>query len=268
MTVSFGFPVGSKRPLLLGMVHVRALPGTPFASLPLAEIERLACVEAEEFMACGFDGVVLENMHDRPYLKGSVGREITAGMARVALAVRRVVPPPTPIGIQILAAANREALAVAMTADLQFIRVEGFAFAHVADEGYIEACAADLLRERKRLGAEHISIWTDIQKKHSSHAVTADLSIEEWAHGAEFLGAEGLIITGSHTGAAADPEQLIRVKSACALPVIIGSGISAANLDQFRTADALIVGSDVKRGGHWDQPLDPDRIKALVAARG
>ena len=39
-----------------------------------------------------------------------------------------------------------EALAVASACGLQFIRVEGFVFGHVADEGYTNACAGDLLR--------------------------------------------------------------------------------------------------------------------------
>jgi hypothetical protein len=36
-----------------------------------------------------------------------------------------------------LAAANKAALAVAVAADLQFIRAEGFVFSHVADEGWL-----------------------------------------------------------------------------------------------------------------------------------
>ena len=41
-------------------------------------------------------------------------------------------------------------------------------FSHVGDEGTIESCAADLLRYRRNMGAEHIQIFTDIKKKHRS----------------------------------------------------------------------------------------------------
>lgn len=71
-----------------------------------------------------------------------------------------------PCGVQILAAANKEALAVALASGLQFIRVEGFVFAHVADEGLMNSCAGELLRYRKNIGAEHILVFTDIKKKH------------------------------------------------------------------------------------------------------
>lgn len=49
---------------------------------------------------------------------------------------------------------------------LDFIRAEGFVFSHVADEGLLNACAGDLLRYRKLIGADHVRIFTDIKKKH------------------------------------------------------------------------------------------------------
>lgn len=105
---------------------------------------------------------MIENMHDTPYLKGGVGPEITAAMTAVARSVKETAR--VPVGIQILAGANREALAVALAAGLDFIRAEGFAFAHVADEGLIESCAADLLRYRKEIGAEKVRVWADVKK--------------------------------------------------------------------------------------------------------
>lgn len=65
-----------------------------------------------------------------------------------------------------MAAANKEAIAVAQASDFQFIRAEGFIFGHVADEGYMNACAGDLLRYRKSIGAQDIRIFTDVKKKH------------------------------------------------------------------------------------------------------
>ena len=47
---------------------------------------------------------------------------------------------------QILASNNKQAIAVALASGLQFVRVEGFVYGHVADEGYTDACAGELLR--------------------------------------------------------------------------------------------------------------------------
>ncbi len=155
-------PFAQAKPLI-GMIHVQALPGTPAHKRPVSEIIQIARKEAQIYLESGVDGLLLENMHDTPYLKGTVGAEIVASMTAVATAVRSVAPD-MPMGIQILAAANQEALAVAQAAGLDFVRAESFAFAHVADEGLIEASAGDLLRYRKAIGADHIQIWADVKK--------------------------------------------------------------------------------------------------------
>jgi membrane complex biogenesis BtpA family protein len=256
-----------KSPALFGMVHVKALPGTPFNCDDIEQICDQAVKEADLYRMAGFDGIIIENMHDRPYLKGKVGPEIVAGMTRVASEIRRKVGPKFPVGIQILAGANIEALAVAHIAKLDFIRAEGCVFAHVADEGWIEACAGELLRERSRLNAERIRIWTDIQKKHSAHTVTSDLALEDWVHGADFFGIDGVIISGSATGKAADAKEIDRAKKASRLPVIIGSGITPENAAEYVEANAWVIGSSMKYDGYWENPLDPERLKAMVIAR-
>ena len=105
-------------------------------------------------------------------------------MAVIGREVRRAVP--LPLGVQVLAAANEEAIAVALACGATFVRVEGFVFAHVADEGLVEADAGPLLRYRAAVGAEHVRVFADIKKKHSAHAITADVDVVETAHAAEF----------------------------------------------------------------------------------
>ncbi|XP_068812295.1 protein C19orf12 homolog isoform X3 [Struthio camelus] len=145
-------------------------------------------------------------MHDLPYTVGP-GPEITAAMTVISAAVKRTCPG-LPLGVQILCAANQQAIAVALAAGLDFIRAEGFVFSHVADEGIINACAGNLLRYRKQIGAENIQIFADIKKKHSAHALTADVSVAETAKAAEFFLADGVILTGTATAMPADPKEL------------------------------------------------------------
>jgi membrane complex biogenesis BtpA family protein len=255
-----------ERKTIVGMIHVAALPGTPRHRLPLPEIIAAAAAEARLYAECGVDAIMIENMHDRPYLKGTVGPEITAAMTAVALAVRAAAPALA-CGIQILAAANREALSVAATADLAFIRAEGFVFAHVADEGLIESDAASLLRYRKQIGAEEILILTDIKKKHSSHALTADLGLADTARAAEFFLSDGLVVTGTHTGAVPDLEDIRAARAATTLPILLGSGVTTDNVRELLVhADAAIIGSHFKREGRWENPVDPERVKTFVAA--
>ena len=256
--------LGSPR-ALIGMLHVGALPGTPSAQTPLEAIVEQAIADARIYRDDGFTALAIENMHDRPYLRGAaVGPEIVAAMSIVAREVRRDVT--LPLGIQILAGANREALAAAHASGADFVRVEGFVYAHVADEGVIESCAGELLRYRRLIGADRVLVLADIKKKHSAHAITADVSIVETAKAAEMFLADGLIVSGPATGVAASPAEVRAVADGVRLPVLVGSGLSADNLSQFAHATGFIVGSSVKRDSHWDQPLDRANVRAIVRA--
>lgn len=251
---------------LIGMVHAGALPGSPAHELGVGALIEQAVRDALALKNSGFDAVMLENMHDRPYVKGAAAPETVAVMTAIGLEVRRATT--LPLGIQILAAANREALAVALAIEASFVRVEGFVFGHVADEGWIEACAGDLLRYRRAIGADHVRVFADIKKKHSSHAVTADVGLVETARAAEFFLADGVIVTGGETGLAADRGEVAAVSRAVTIPTLVGSGITSDNLEGYASADALIVGSSIKHGGVWSNPVDPERARAVARAFG
>jgi len=248
---------------VIGVIHVGALPGTPRGSKSVAELVRQARDEARVYRECGVDGVIIENMHDVPYLKGEVGPEIVAAMTAIGVEVK--LECKLPVGIQILAGANIEAMAVAHAAGLDFIRAEGYAYAHVADEGLIEASAARLLRYRKMIGAERVQLWADVKKKHSAHAITADVSLGQTAETVEFMGADCVIVTGSVTGEAPKVADVQEAKSHCHLPVMLGSGISESNLEQFyNEADGFIVGTYFKVDGLWSNTVDPARVTQFV----
>jgi uncharacterized protein len=244
---------------IIGMIHLQALPGTPQNNLKPEKIIQIAVEEAKVYADNGIDAVMIENMHDRPYQKSSAGHEISSLMAIIGFEIKQKTK--LICGIQILAGANKEALSVAHSAGLDFIRAEGFVFGHLADEGYIESDAASLLRFRKQIGADNILVFTDIKKKHSSHAITADQTIEEQAHAAEFFLSDGVIITGKSTGMEPNLEEIKNVRHSTKLPVILGSGINSENIVKFYPfADAFIIGSYFKENGNWLNKPNPERI--------
>lgn len=251
---------------VIGMIHVPALPGTPHHHLPMPALVAHAVGEARLLRDAGFDALLLENMFDRPYLRRAVGPEIVAAMTAVAAAVRAAVE--VPLGIQVLAGANQAALAVAHTTGCQFIRAEGFVFAHVADEGLMdEADAGPLLRYRRHIGADAVAIFCDLKKKHAAHAITADVDLAETARAAAFFDADGIIITGVATGRPADPEDVRAAAEATHLPVLVGSGVTPETAPALlEHAAGIIVGSFLKEGGDWRGALDPDRARRMVAA--
>jgi membrane complex biogenesis BtpA family protein len=190
---------------------------------------------------------------------------MTLVTAEVVRAVR------IPVGVQVLSHAASAALAVAHASGAGFIRVEGFVFASVSDEGLVnDACASRLLRDRTRLGAQGIRIYADLRKKHSSHAITADLTMTDWVEAAHFFGADGVIVTGTATGIATPISDLSAARKSCGIPVIAGSGATASSVrEALSVADAVIVGSDLKQGGVWSNELDHARVDGFVrAAKG
>lgn len=255
---------GRSRCALVGCVHLLPLPGSAGFKGDLGPVLERAVAEARLLEGAGFTALIVENTHDAPYLLGRVEPETTAALAVCARAVRESVK--VPVGVQALAAANREALGVAVAAGCSFLRVESFAFAHVADEGILtRASAAELVRVRAHLHAEKIAILADVKKKHASHAITADLSIEDAVHGAAFSRADGVVVTGVATGRETDPEDVKRARGP--LPVFVGSGVTPANVGRYvGLARGLIVGSSLKRDGDWRNELEPARLKAFVEA--
>lgn len=249
---------------LIGMIHVGALPGTPAAHHGVDKLAQDAVAEARTYRDCGFTAVMIENMHDRPYLRRAAGPEVVAAMTAIGREVKREVA--LPLGVQVLAGANREALAVAHACGAEFVRVEGFVFAHVADEGLLESDAGELLRYRRAIGAERVKVYADLKKKHASHALTADVSLAETAKAAAFFLADGVVVTGAATGEPAEPADVEAVAGAATLPVLVGSGLTPANLARYARAHGFVVGSSLKKGGLWSNALDRDAVKAMAAA--
>ncbi|HWS90461.1 MAG TPA: BtpA/SgcQ family protein [Pyrinomonadaceae bacterium] len=250
---------------VVAVIHVGALPGTPASALTVDELTELAVREAARYRDGGADGLMVENMHDVPYLRGSVGPEVVAALAVVARAVK--AEARLPVGVQILAGANVEAVAVAHAAGLDYVRVEAYAFAHVADEGLIQSSAAEVLRFRKKIGADNVRVWADVKKKHSAHAITADVSLGETCAAVEFMRGDAVIVSGSATGEPPRAADVKEAKSHCRIPVLLGSGVTPENVAEFYdAADGFIVGSYFKEGGLWSNTVEKARVERLVGA--
>ena len=247
---------------IVGMVHTLPLPGSPNWAGDMERVCARAVADAEALVRGGCDAILIENMADLPYLNGAVYPETLVALTRVVESLRHISVPK---GLQILAGANAQAMALATVCALDFIRVEGFAYGHLADEGWMNACAGPLLRQRKALEST-VQIWADVQKKHAAHALTSDLTLAELTHGAVFCGADVCIVTGRATGDATDRTHVHQAKAA-GKPVAVGSGVTPSTVRSLAdAADALIIGSWFKVDGAWQNPVDEDRVRALIRA--
>lgn len=248
---------------LAAMIALRALPETPLYDGDDQRTIDQALSDLEHYKRAGVDAVILENCHDLPYAKGPMTEAALEVVTEVCRAVREEWDGP--IGLQLLEAANEDALNTAHATDLDFIRVEGFVYAHIGGAGFIDACAGPLMRQRARLGAERIKVFCDVHKKHCAHAIKGDLDITLEARQAELFLADGLIVTGQFTGEAANAADLRAVREASSLPILVGSGMTAENAAEIvPLADAFIVGSTFRKAGQYLEQLDPARLDAFM----
>jgi uncharacterized protein len=252
---------------LIGAVHLPPLPGSPhYEGVPLDEISRYAVEEARAYLGNGFHGVIVENHWDIPFLKpGEHGYETAASMAVITGRVREAASGG--VGVSILSNAAEASIASAWAGGAGFVRVNQWANAYVANEGIIEGQAAHATRYRSRIGAKPVKVFADVHVKHGAHAIVADRTLAEQTEDAEFFDADVLIATGSRTGDAAALDEVEGIAAATVLPVIIGSGISAANIGGLLPAcDGVIVASSVKDNGRWWGRVDPAKVRELAAA--
>jgi membrane complex biogenesis BtpA family protein len=255
---------GVARPLI-GVVHARPLPGSAaYDGEPVEDVFAAAVADASAYQEAGLHGLIVENHGDIPFLKpGDIGHETTAVMSVMAERVR--VATGLPVGINVLANAAHVALAVAKASQAGFVRVNEWANAYIANEGFVEGPAGTATRYRSWLRARDVRVFADVHVKHGAHAIVADRSIPELVRDAEFFDADVLIATGQRTGDVATTAEIEAIKAAAALPVVVGSGVDESNVaDILSVADGAIIASSLKRDGVWWNEVDRDRARSFM----
>lgn len=251
---------------IIGMVHSQPLPGSPkFKHYDLGAVYKFGVEEAVRLKEGGVDGILLENAGDVPFSKPEdIGFETVSTMAVLARLIREATD--LPVGIITVANAAIPALAIAKASGAQFIRVNQWANAYIANEGFVEGEAGRALRYRSWIGADNVRIFADVHVKHGSHAIVADRSIAEQARDVEFFEADVLIATGYRTGDATSVNEVAQIASGVSLPVIVGSGLNNENCHELlRVADGAIIGSSVKVYGNMFSPVSVKKVAELMS---
>lgn len=252
---------------LIGMIHCPPFPGAPrYRGTSMDAVYDVCMRDAEALIGGGLHGLMIENHGDIPFSKpADIGPETAAFMSVVTDRVARAVG--VPLGVNVLANAPIPAFAIAMAGGARFIRVNQWANAYVANEGFMEGRAAEAMRYRSLLRAEHIKVFADSHVKHGAHAITADRTIQELTRDLAFFDADAVIATGQRTGNAATVEEIEEIGAATHLPLLVGSGVDKSNVVEIlKRTSGVIVASSLKEGGVWWNPVDPARVKAFVEA--
>src|ERR1700751_2683957 len=215
---------------VIGIIHVPALPGAPGCSMDIKEISRFVLMDSAALAEGGVDGLIIENFGDVPFFPTRVPAHTVACLSRLAFEVKTRVP--LPLGINVLRNDGVAAIAIATAVSAEFVRINIYTGARVADQGILQGEAHEIARYRRALGAA-TQIWADVAVKHS--AALGDRSLgDEVKDTVERGVADAVIVTGSSTGKPTALEDVHTVKQyAGSAPVYVGSGVDEATVESL-----------------------------------
>ncbi|MCA8959429.1 MAG: BtpA/SgcQ family protein [Planctomycetes bacterium] len=251
------------RKIILGVVHLLPLPGSPRGMRFIAAREA-AERDADRLLEGGCDGFIVENFGDTPFVKGTVEAAVVAAMAIVVESLRKRAGDGPLLGVNVLRNDAIAALSIAHCARADFIRVNVHTGVQFTDQGMIEGTADRTLRERQRLGSS-VEILADVAVKHAVPPAGFDLEASAIDTARRGL-ADGLIVTGRGTGEATDLETVQRVRRVVpAHPLFVGSGVRSGTIvGLLGSADGVIVGTSLKEDGEISRPVSAARVRELV----
>lgn len=256
-------------PACIGVIHLPALPGSPLAERSLAEVLKHALIDAAALLDGGVDGLIVENLGDRPYAAETVDASTIADMTRIGVALaERIAAQPRPVllGINVLRNDPIAAMSIASAVDADFIRVNVHTGAMVTDQGVITGRARETVALRRRLNSR-VRIAADVAVKHASPLGHLDLA-QTTRDTALRACADAVLVTGSGTGQPIDDKTLALVRSSVPdHPVWAASGVTPATLAALvSSVDAVVVGTWLHRDSDLAAPVDPQRVAAFMTA--
>ncbi len=262
------FARGYPRPLLLGMVHLRPLPGSPRFDGDLDGVIQSASRDMKSLIIGGMDGAIIENLGDVPYYPDRVPPITIAAMTVVAIELMPLASARFLVGINVLRNDAAASLSIATAVRAAFIRVNVHTNAAIADQGILEGKAHETIRLRSSLNAR-VAVLADVAVKHASPF--HERPIDDSARDAVGRGlADGILVTGPHSGAPVEQGRLIAVRRAIpGVPLLVASGVTTDSAPALaRLCDGFIVGTGIKRGSDIEAPVDLRRVRRLVRAIG
>ena len=257
-----------KKPFVIGMVHLKALPGSPGFEDSFDDVIEAARKDALSLARGGVDAIMVENFFDVPFTPNRVETETVSAMT---LAVKEVIAAVNevntlPVGVNVLRNDGMSAMAIAAVTGASFIRVNVLAGARLTDQGIIEGIAYPLARLRNNLRANDILIMADVDVKHSAPLAPKEVHIEA-EELVERSGANAIIVTGATTGRPVESSLLSNLRKHVDVPLVIGSGVTAQTAPELaKEADAFIVGTSLKEDGDIRNPVSPEKVRELMAA--
>jgi membrane complex biogenesis BtpA family protein len=246
---------------LIGMVHLGGLPGSVHYNEPWEAVEDRAVAEARTLNTAGFDGILIQNTGDVPAIEE--GDEATvAFMTAIGLRIKKEAPD-TFLGVNVLMNGSKAALAVAKAIGADFVRIKINTGVVSTSTGLVQADPHEVLSFRNRINAKDIDMVGDLYDRTAAPvgefplAILGDLAIRH-------ADIKALVVSGYNYKDLINRIHTLKEKLPAA-KIIVGGGAKASNIEELiEISDGVIVGSSIKTGGGFLDPIDPQKAQTFV----
>ncbi|MCY3781307.1 MAG: BtpA/SgcQ family protein [Chloroflexi bacterium] len=247
---------------VIGMCHLQALPGDPNydGATGLRAVVDDARANLYALQEGGVDGIMFSNEFSLPYLT-KVECVTVAAMARVITELYDDIR--VPFGVNVLWDPYAS-LDLAVATGAQFVR-EIFTGVYASDFGLWDTNCGAIVRHQHAIGGKGIRLFFNILPEAAAYLANRD--IVSVARSTVFnTGPDALCISGLTAGEETSTATLQLVKDALPeIAVVANTGVHHANVaEQLNIADAAIIGTAFKRDGLFENPVDTDRVRALI----
>ena len=251
----------TERPII-GLLHLRALPGDPFFP-PCGTIDEVIEAAKADLIALqegGVDGVLITNEVSLPYEK-KVSPVTIASIAMVVGALRELFT--VPYGVEAIYDGDAT-IEVCAATGASFTRCM-FTGAWAGDLGIIDRDVARTLRLKRALGLHDLRLFYFVTSE--GEVYLNDRTVTEITQSLVFNCRPDCLVVGGSAAGQNPGAQMLRDVAAVAkgTPVVCGTGCKESNVEEILEAgNGAFVGTTFKMEGKFENPVDVERVRAFM----
>lgn len=255
---------GETKKIVIGLVHLRPLPGSYNydAKKGLPYIVDCAARDIEIYQEAGLDGLLYCNESDMPFSQG-VEHIVPSAMVYCINELKSVMKIPH--GVDVIMD-NKAAISVSAVTGGRFVRGI-FTNVYVGELGLINTNGTEEIMYKKHIGADQVALFSRISQGLASPMVNR--SIKMLTYGAIWGAlADAVVVTGLAPGDTVSVKEIAEAKEAAGeIPIIASNGIDADNVGGIMEfADGVFIGTRLKKDNVTLEPVDKDKANRFMDA--
>lgn len=252
---------GTEKPII-GLLHLRELPGDPFypSDGTIDKVIDAAKADLIALQSGGVDGILVTNEFSTPYQK-HVSPVTTAAMGCVIGAIKDQFC--IPFGAEAIYDGNATMDLCAATG-ASFTRCV-FTGAWSGDGGIVDHDVSQTLRHKHDLRLDNLKLFYFITSEDENN-IGGRTTVEMASSLLFNVRPNAYVVGGSGPGRPATTQLFYDVKAVAKnVPIVCGTGCREDNATEvLSVCSGAFVGSAFKRDGVFDNPIDQNRVASFM----